>query len=162
MQYSDNTAANLLLASVGGPQAHTAFLRSIGDRVSRLDRTEPEMNQVAPGDLRDTTTPAAMLADLRAVLFSDLLSSRSRDLLYSWLLANQTGSRRLRAGLPGDWRIGDKTGTGDHGSTNDVAILLPPRRAPLLIAAYLTECRAPMAERNAALASIGRLVTSFV
>lgn len=159
--YSDNTAANLLLATVGGPAGLTAFCRSIGDRVTRLDRTEPELNTATPGDRRDTTSPAAMVANLRALLFGPRLSVGSREILIGWLVGNTTGAARIRAGLPAGWKVGDKTGTGEHGSTNDVAIVWPPGRGPVLVAAYLTESGASAADRNAALADVGRLMAEW-
>jgi beta-lactamase class A len=160
---SDNTAGNLLLASFGGPPALTAFARSLGDRATRLDRIEPALNDVPPGDLRDTTTPAAMLQSLRALLVGDALSAASRTRLTGWMVASPTGSRRLRAGLPSPWRAGDKTGTGERGATNDVAIAWPPGREPLLVAAYYdAPDDAPMARRERVLAEVGRVVASLV
>lgn len=160
---SDNTAGNLLLASFGGPAGLTAFARSIGDTRTRLDRIEPELNEATPGDPRDTTTPAMMLHDLQALLLGDALSAASRAQLTAWLVANTTGDERLRAGVPADWRAGDKTGTGNHGVTNDVAILWPPGRGPLLVAAYYAEATAAtQAQRNAVLADVGRIVAGLV
>ena len=159
---SDNTAGNLLLASFGGPAGLTAFARTLGDRSTRLDRIETELNEATPGDPRDTTTPAAMLADLRALLLGDALSAASRAQLIEWLVANTTGGPRLRAGVPADWRVGDKTGTGAHGVTNDVAILWPPGRGPLLVTAYYAESDASQDQRNAVLADVGRIVTGLV
>lgn len=161
MTQSDNTAANLILASLGGPAAVTAYARSIGDTVSRLDRIEPALNEAAPGDARDTTTPAAMLNDLQALLLGDALSAASKDRLNAWLLGNKTGGKRLRAGLPGDWRIGDKTGSGDHGTANDIGVIWPPRRGPILAAIYLTEASVDGDGRNAAIAAVGRLIASW-
>lgn len=154
---SDNPAANLLLDAVGGPAAVTAFARALGDDVTRLDRREPELNDVPPGDPRDTTSPAAMAGALRGALFDGGLSPRSAGRLADWLIASPTGAKRLRAGWPADWRVGDKTGTGPRGTTNDVAVAWPPGRGPLLVAAYLTDCAAPLDEREAALAVAGRL-----
>lgn len=161
IQYSDNTAANLLLATVGGPSGHTRFLRSIGDEVTRLDRIEPDLNSAIAGDPRDTTTPAAMLADLRRVLLGTILSSKSREQLTEWLVGNTTGGAKLRAGLPKDWRVGDKTGMGENGATNDVAIAWPDDGGPLLVSAYLTETSAPVGARNAALADVARTVVEW-
>jgi beta-lactamase class A len=155
---SDNTAANLLLATFGGPAGLTAYARSLGDRETRLDRNEPTLNTAMPGDPRDTTTPSAMVADLKTLLLGTVLSPASRDTLTGWLVANKTGDARLRAGLSKGWRVGDKTGTGDRGTTNDVAIVWPPRRAPILIAAYLTETAAPAPMREATLAGVARLL----
>ena len=161
---SDNTAGNLLLASFGGPAALTAFARSIGDTRTRLDRIEPELNEALPGDPRDTTTPAAMLGDLRELLLGDTLSPASRAQLTAWLVANKTGDARLRAGVPADWRAGDKTGTSNNrGATNDVAILWPPGRGPLLVAAYYIDAVAATPEqRSAVLADVGRIVAGLV
>jgi beta-lactamase class A len=161
---SDNNAANLLLHSFGGPAALTAYLRSLGDPVTRLDRYEPELNDVGPGDPRDTTTPVAMLQDMQKLLLGNALSPSSRKQLTAWMLANQTGGQRLHAGLPGSWREGDKTGTGPaiNNSVNDAAILWPPRRAnagtPILVTAFYAFSREPDAQREAVLASVGRLV----
>lgn len=156
VQISDNTAANLLLATVDGPAGFTAFLRTLGDPTTRLDRTEPELNEAAPGDPRDTTTPAAMVEDLRTVLLGEALATASRERLIDWLVASTTGKTRLRAGLPGDWRVGDKTGTCDRGFANDVAIAWPPGREPILIAAYLAGAEASFEDCSAALAEVGR------
>ena len=155
---SDNTAANLILSSLGGPPAVTAFARSLGDSVTRLDRIETALNEATPGDVRDTTTPDAMAANLRALVVEDRLTARSRDQLTQWLEANQTGAAKLRAGLPADWRVGDKTGGGDYGSTNDVAVIWPPARKPLIVAVYLTQTKASFEDRNATIAGVGRAV----
>ena len=159
---SDNTAANLLLASFGGPSALTQFLRSIGDPVTRLDRNETTLNEAKPGDPRDTTTPSAMLNNMHNLLLGDILSSASRDQLTQWLLKNTTGEARLQAGIPTDWKEGDKTGSGDNGTTNDIAILWPPNHAPILVAAYLTESPLSADGRNAILAEVGRATTHFI
>ncbi len=157
---SDNAAANLLLAASGGPKAVTAFLRGIGDEVTRLDRTEPTLNyRETPDDERDTTTPAAMAETLRRLIIGDVLSSRSRAQLAAWLVMNKTGDTRLRAGFPTDWLTGDKTGTnGDkHGNANDVAIAWSPDRGAVVVTAF---CEIPGIsgdERNAVIAEIGRI-----
>jgi beta-lactamase class A len=159
--YSDNTAANLLLNASGGPAGVTQFARAIGDTVTRLDRFEPDLNDGPAGDPRDTTTPAAMLSDVRALLVETTrLSSASRTRLADWLVANTTGAGKLRAGVPANWRIGDKTGNGGHNATNDVAIAWPPNRAPVLIAVYSSDAAADTDARNAALAEVARIVTS--
>lgn len=158
---SDNTAANLLLHSLGGPAAVTGFMRSLGDPVTRLDRIEPELNLTAPGDLRDTTTPAAMLADLSRLLLGTVLSHGSRTQLDGWLRACTTGLEKLRAGLPTDWVVGDKTGSGAQGESNDVAIIWPPQRAPLLVAAYHAPARKDAHASQRALADVGRIVASL-
>lgn len=153
---SDNTAGNALLKNIGGPAGLTSFARSLGDKVTRLDRTETELNEAAPGDPRDTTTPNAMAANLRRLLLGDVLLPEGRDQLGKWLIANKTGDSRLRAGLPQAWRVGDKTGAGEHGTTNDVAIVWPPQRSPLIIAVYLTGASLDANGRNDVIASVGR------
>jgi beta-lactamase class A len=158
---SDNTAANLLLASFGGPAALTGYLRSLGDSVTRLDRPEPELNEARPGDPRDTTTPSAIVENLRKLVVGDALSAAARDRLAGWLIACRTGGRSLRAGLPKDWWVGDKTGSGNNGATNDVAIAWPPGRGPLLVAAYLAETTAAEDDRHAVLAEVGRIVADI-
>ncbi|MFP3605451.1 class A beta-lactamase [Paraburkholderia sp. SIMBA_053] len=159
---SDNTAANLLLASLGGPAALTAFARSLGDGITRLDRIEPTLNEGTPGDPRDTTTPNAMLGNLRELVLGEHLTSSSRAQLLAWLAANETGGERIRAKLPKDWGVGDKTGTGDHGTANDVAIVWPPGRGPILVAVYLTETAGDAVRCNSAIASVGALVAQSV
>lgn len=160
---SDNTAANLLLTGVGGPAGFTRFLREHGDVVTRLDRNEPSLNENLPGDARDTTTPEAMAQTMRRFLVADdgALNAASRDKLIGWLVASPTGRERLRAGLPANWRAGDKTGTStaQHNATNDVMIAWPPNGgAPIIIACYLSVSAAPIAERNAAHAEVARIV----
>jgi beta-lactamase class A len=155
---SDNTAGNLLLANLGGPDGVTAFARSLGDTLTRLDRNEPTLNEATPGDPRDTTTPAAMLANIRSLVLGEALSEPSRGQLKAWLVANKTGGGRLRAGLPGDWAVGDKTGSGEFGTTNDVGVIWPPGRAPIVVAIYFTETRAALEQRIAVLASVGRAI----
>lgn len=155
---SDNTAANLLLGTLGGPAAITAFARSLGDAETRLDRLEPDLNEALPGDPRDTTTPDAMAAALRALLLGPALAPASRQRLEDWMVAATTGRNKLRAGLPPGWIAGDKTGSGARGTMNDVALVRPPGQAPILVAAYLTGSQAPWADREAVLAEVGRLV----
>ena len=157
---SDNTAANLLLASFGGPSALTAYLRSLGDGVTRLDRIEPELNEAASGDPRDTTTPAAMAETTRRLVVGDGLAAPSRERLAGWLVANKTGDARLRAGFPRAWRVGDKTGTGGRNTTNDVAVAWPPDRPPVIVAAYYADSMAPLDDRSAVLAEVARIVAS--
>ncbi len=155
---SDNTAANLLLPKVGGPAGLTQFFRQHGDSVTRLDRNEPELNTNLPGDPRDTTTPRAMVGLMRAVLCGNALTEDSRRRLLGWMLACETGKERLRAGFPASWSIGDKTGTGQGGAVNDLAIVVPPGRAPILIASYMSGSGKDVPPLNAAQAEIGRVV----
>jgi beta-lactamase class A len=156
---SDNTAANLLLAKVGGPAGLTRFIRAAGDPVTRLDRNEPTLNENDPGDVRDTTSPQAMVGLMRAVLCGDVLSRPSRERLLGWMQACETGQHRLRAGIPAGWLVGDKTGTGENGACNDLAIAVPPGRAPILVAAYLGDSPSTIERLEAAHAQIGRLVS---
>ena len=141
---------------MSGPPRPAAAWRT----ATRLDRIETELNEARPGDPRDTTSPAAMLGDLEKLLLGDILSASSRERLAGWLVANQTGDTRLRAGLPKDWRVGDKTGAGGNGTTNDIAIAWPPGGKPVLIAVYLTQCGRTMEQRNEALAEVARILTA--
>jgi|HubBroStandDraft_1064217.scaffolds.fasta_scaffold37473_2 beta-lactamase class A len=164
VELSDNTAANLILAALGGPAGWTRFVRSLGDRISRLDRTEPALNTSMPGDPRDTTTAAAMLADLQKTALGDALSAASRQQFQAWLQGGKTGDARLRAGLPPSWLVGDKTGTsGDvHGlaTCNDIAVAWTPTR-PIVIACYTrAPSSVPAAARDAAIADVARTVVA--
>lgn len=159
IDHSDNTAANLLLGILGGPPAVTAFARMLGDPLTRLDRTEPQLNIVPPGELRDTSTPALMAADLRTLVLGDALDPAGRNLLTGWLVGNTTGGTRIRAGLPAGWRVGDKTGTGSRGEANDLAVVWPPGRAPLIISGYTAPADPAAQPNNQVLADAARIVT---
>lgn len=162
MIWSDNTAANLLLAGLGGPPGVTGYARALGDPATRLDRDEPSLNQALPDDPRDTTTPNAMVSNLQAlILGTAALSAASREQLTAWMIANKTGDTRLRAGLAKDWRVGDKTGTGDRGTSNDVAVVWPPTNAPIVVAVYLTGATVSAAQQNATIASVARAVSAM-
>lgn len=161
IEVSDNTAGNLLLESCGGPQGLTAWLRSIGDGMTRLDRTEPTLNEARPGDPRDTTTPSAVADTLDKLLLGNHLSAASRGQLAAWMIACKTGMNRLRAGLPPGCRAGDKTGTNDTGCANDVAIAWPAGRAPLIIASYLADAGVPPRQRDAAHANVAKIAASW-
>ena len=153
---SDNTAGNLLFDAVGGPAGLTAWLRTLGDHVTRLDRKETALNEARPGDPRDTTSPAAMLADLHALTLGSTLSKSAGETLQGWLRGCRTGDARLRARLPQSWSAGEKTGSAENGTSNDVGLLWPPASAaPVLVAAYLTGGSADSATRDAALADVG-------
>ncbi len=160
IDWSDNTAANLILKEIGGPKGFTAFARSLGDPTTRLDRDEPTLNTAIPGDPRDTTSPLAMARDLQMVLLGAVLSEASKTQLEAWLIADRVGDKRLRAGLPQNWGIGDKTGSGDHGTANTIAIIRPPNRAPLLAAVYYTEGADAMDARNAVNRQVGEIIAS--
>ena len=154
MSTSDNVAANLILRSLGGPEGLTGFARRIGDSVTRLDRWETGLNEARPGDPRDTTTPNAMLQNLQRLLFGDVLSTASQRQLADWLAGNKVGGPLIRAGLPDDWRIGDRTGAGGYGSRAVIAVIWPPGQRPVIVALYITETKASLDERNAAIAAI--------
>ncbi|MEV6432028.1 class A beta-lactamase [Nocardia sp. NPDC051463] len=145
---SDNAAGNQLLKLLGGPQALTQFLRTLGDQVTHLDRWEPDLNTAIPGDERDTTTPAALAADYRALTVGDALAEPERGQLTAWLLASATGATRIRAGLPAGWKTGDKTGTGDYGSANDVAVTWPVGGTAPIVIAVLTTHSDPKAQAD--------------
>ena len=155
---SDNTAGNLMLGRLGGPEAVTRFARMLGDSVTRLDRIETELNEATPGDPRDTTTPMAMADDLRMLVFGDVLSTSSRAQLAAWLRATKTGDAKLRAGVPAAWSVGDKTGGGDHGTVNDIAAIWPPNHPPIVVCVYMTETSAGFDRCNAAIAAVGRAI----
>jgi beta-lactamase class A len=155
---SDNTAANLLLAGIGGPPAFTQFMRNLGDEVTRLDRNEPTLNDNVPDDPRDTTTPRAMTDSMLRIFTQDILSLPSRAMLIDWLTAGRRGLDRVRAGLPKDWQAGDKSGTGANAAFNDLAIVYPPGRRPIFVSVYMSGSQKPPAELAAAQADIGRLI----
>ncbi|WP_367068133.1 class A beta-lactamase [Oryzisolibacter sp. LB2S] len=155
---SDNAAANLILQTLGGPEGLTRFARRLGDPVTRLDRWEPDLNTATPGDARDTSSPRAMAQLLQRCVLGEVLSAGGRRQLAQWLQATTTNRKRLGAGLPASWRLGSKTGTGAHGTTNDVGIYWPPGRAPLVVALFLTESQASLETREAALARVAGAV----
>ncbi len=157
---SDNTAGNLILASYGGPKALTAFARKIGDKVTRLDRNEPDLNVRTGAEPLDTTSPRAMAKTMQTLLTANALSAPSRQLLLQWLLANTTGGKRLKAGIPTGWTIGDKTGTNKTDS-NDIGILLPPQGTPIFVTAYLADSTASAQTKDEAIAEVGRLAASI-
>lgn len=155
---SDNTAANLLLETIGGPARITSFSRSLGDTVTRLDRWETSLNESLAGDLRDTTSPGAMAGDLKSVLLGNVLSRPLRNQLTLWMEANLTGLERLRAKLPAGWGAADKTGANGEHTSNDIAVLWPSGKPPIIVTAYITQCTGPESKRAAMLAEIGALV----
>lgn len=138
IRYSDNTAANLILTELGGPAGLQQDLRALGDRVTSVDRFETALSTGTPGDPRDTSTPRTMAADLRAYVLGDVLSDDDRTLLTDWLRTNKTGDTTIRAGVPAGWVVGDKTGTGGYGTRNDIAVLWPPHRPPIVLVVMST------------------------
>jgi len=160
---SDNTAANLLLATIGGPAGLTSFARSLDDQFTRLDRNEPTLNEALPDDPRDTTTPNAMASTLQTlILGTKALSAPSREQLTAWLIRNKTGDTRLRAGFAKNWRIGDKTGTGARGTSNDIGVVWPSNTPPVVITTYLTGATVSATLQNATLASVARAVSAML
>ena len=162
IEQSDNTAGNLLLDTIGGPVGLTTFARSVGDEMTRLDRKEPELNSAIPGDERDTTTPVAMCSDMQRLVLGNTLSESSRHQLEDWLQHNETGSLMIRAGVPKTWTVGDKTGRCGNGATNDVAIIRPPGRAPVVIALYTFGSTSLADDLAGTLAEATRAVLEFL
>ena len=159
---SDNTAANLLLETIGGPPGITKFCRSLGDDITRLDRMELSLNESLDGDPRDTTTPSAMADDLKSVLLGNVLSQQSCKQLTLWMESNLTGLDRLRAELPASWRTADKTGANGEHTSNDIAMIWPPGRPPMIVTAFITQCVGPESKRATMLAAVGELVRDSV
>ena len=160
VELSDNTCANLLLARIGGPAALTAFWRSLGDTTSRLDHNEPELNRSPPGDPHDTTTPTAMAGNFRRLVLGEALSAASRAELTGWMVNCKTGAKRLRAGLPGTWRIGDKTGNNGKDASGDIVVAWPKPDTPILIVAYTQGGTPSAAQIDTVFASIGKMVAA--
>lgn len=162
LQYSDNTAANLMIRLLGGPNAVTGFARSIGDETFRLDRMETELNTAVPGDPRDTTTPWAMMTDLQRAALGDLLGAPERDQLVTWMRGCTTGQKRIRAAVPTGWPVADKTGSGDYGTTNDIAVVWPPGQAPIVLVVYFTQKTADAPSRDEVVAEAAKVALSGV
>ncbi len=167
-EMSDGVAANLLVKRLGGPKAVTTKLREMGDTVTRLDRYEPDLGLVLSADTRDTTSPLAYAQLVRRILTGSILQHDSRERLLEWTRNTSTGTRRLRAGLPTEWRSGNKTGTGrDQGTTNkcnDVAITFPPGKNPIIIAAYFDSgeyTEKVEARHEAVLAKVGKIAVEW-
>jgi beta-lactamase class A len=138
IEYSDNTAANLMLRQIGGPSALQSALRAEGDSTTNVDRTEPTVNTATPGDTRDTTSPRAWATDLRTFVLGSALTPTRRAQLVEWLQANTTGGPYVRAAVPSGWKVGDKTGNGGYGARNDIAVIWPPDNAAPIVIAVLT------------------------
>jgi beta-lactamase class A len=168
IELSDNTAANLLLGVLGGPAGVTRYARSLGDSVTRLDRTEPTLNTAIPGDPRDTTSPLSTARDMQQILLGNALSVHARSKLKTWMFQCKTGKKLIQAGVPHSWRVGDKTGNGGpknalgaNNTHNDIAIIYTPNSAPIIVTAYLTASQLSSEETSAALASVGRQLALF-
>jgi len=159
VEVSDNAAANLLLRAQGGPLSLTRFVRTLDDEATRADRYEPDCNLYDP--LLDTTTPRAMILTTRRILMGNVLSENSRRMLEGWMIASTTGDARLRAALPRGWTAGSKTGTSTARHTNDVAIVRPPGRRPLLVAAYYDAPRVSLGEREQVMRDVGNAFVTW-
>ncbi len=159
MQMSDNTAANIVLKNIGGPQALTQFLRDLGDPTTRLDRFETELNEASPGDPRDTTTPNAITTTLNALLFDRTLSPEGQKQLIQWMKDNQVADNLLRSVLPSGWQIADRSGAGGYGSRGITAIVWPEEgHEPIIVSIYITQTDASFEQRNGALVQIGETI----
>ncbi|MCU5772426.1 class A beta-lactamase [Erwiniaceae bacterium BAC15a-03b] len=158
IELSDNTAANLLVRELGGPQSITSLARELGDKKTRLDQLEPMLNSAIPGDARNTTTPRAMASNVQQLALGKALPAARQQQLITWLKQSKTGAESIRAGVPAGWPVGDKTGAGGYGTTNDVAIIWPPKGKPLILAIYFTQKHQHAEARRDVLASATRLV----
>ena len=138
VRYSDNTAGNLLFRQLGGPEGLEKALRGLGDQVTEVDRLETALNEAIPGDTRDTSAPRALGTDLQKYVLGDALSTEDRAVLTGWLRGNTTGDKCIRAGVPAGWVVGDKTGAGEYGTRNDIAVAWPPNGAPIVLAIMST------------------------
>ncbi|MED0999285.1 class A beta-lactamase [Bacillus mobilis] len=134
IRYSDNTAQNLILKQLGGPSEFKKSLREIGDSVTNPERFEPELNEVQPGDTRDTSTPMALATSLQTYALSDILPIEKRNFLIDLMKRNTTGDNLIRAGVPEEWEVADKSGSGSYGTRNDIAIIWPPNKKPIVLA----------------------------
>lgn len=158
IRYSDNTAGNLLFNEIGGPAGFEAALREIDDKVTESDRFEPDLNFTTPGDSRDTSTPRALATSLHAFVVSDVLPSEKRALMTDWLVGNATGDTLIRAGVPEGWVVGDKSGAATYGTRNDIAIVWPPERDPIIIAILSDRTTEDAAYDDALLAEAAKIV----
>ncbi|MFY0521230.1 class A beta-lactamase [Lysinibacillus sp. UGB7] len=134
IRYSDNTAGNLLFKELGGPEGFETSLKKLGDQVTNAERIETGLNEAVPGETRDTSTPKALANDLQAYTLGDVLTHEKQTMLVDWLKRNTTGDNLIRAGVPKGWEVGDKTGGGGYGTRNDIAIVWPPNREPIVLA----------------------------
>ncbi|ELP5691540.1 FONA family class A beta-lactamase [Enterobacter ludwigii] len=159
IQYSDNTAMNKILEYLGGPAKVTEYARTIGDKTFRLDRTEPTLNTAIPSDKRDTSSPLAMAKSLQTLTLGKALGEPQRAQLVEWMKGNTTGGASIRAGLPATWVVGDKTGSGDYGTTNDIAVIWPANHAPLVLVTYFTQPQQNAEARKDVLAAAAKIIT---
>lgn len=159
LQYSDNAAMNKLIAQLGGTVRVNDFARTLGDTTFRLDRTEPALNSAVPGDERDTTSPQAMAKSLQTLILGNALGQTQRAQLITWMKGNTTGAQSIRAGVPARWQVGDKTGGGDYGTTNDIAVIWPENHPPYILVVYFTQPEKDATARKDVLASVAKILT---
>lgn len=162
LQYSDNSAMNLLIQKVGGKQAINQYVKRLGDKVFRLDRLEPELNSAIPGDLRDTTSPQAMANTLQKIVFGNGLTANNQQLLIYWMQGNTTGDHSIKAGLSNNYQVADKTGSGAYGTTNDIAIIWPPHQPPLIMVAFFTQWQPQARARPDILATSANIISQLL
>lgn len=158
LAYSDNTAMNLLIASLGGIAQVNNYARTLNDSTFRLDRPEPRLNTAIPHDLRDTATPQAMGRDIQQLLLGNALNATSRDKLAKWMIANTTGAKRIRAGVPQGWVVAEKTGSGDYGTANDIGVIYPNKCKPLVMSIYTTSDKKEAKYQDEVVAKVTKLV----
>lgn len=162
LQYSDNTAMNLLLQKAGGIDAINKFARTLGDKDFLLSRNEPSLNTSIPGDIRDTTTPKSMANTVEKLTLGNGLINEKKNTLVTWMKGNTTGGASIKAGIPSTWVIADKTGTGDYGTTNDVAIMWTDKNKPLILVTYFTQFEKDAKPRKDVLSKAAKIVTSYI
>lgn len=162
VRYSDNTAGNLLIAELGGPAGLERALRSVGDEVTEVDRSELALNTATPGDSRDTSTPRALGTSLRSYTLGDTLPASDRALLAGWLRRNTTGGDLIRAGVPASWQVADKSGAAAYGTRNDIAVLTPPGRPAIVLAVLSDRDEADASYDDALVADAARAVVGLL
>lgn len=162
LDYSDNGAMNQLLKLAGGVQNVTEFARTLNDDKFNLIRSEPQLNSAIPGDIRDTTTPLAMAVSLQQLALESALNLPQQQLLQQWLKANTTGDKRIRAGVSQDWIVGDKTGTGDYGTTNDIAVIWPPHAKPIVLVIYFTQDKKDAQPQDQVIAKASKIIINEI
>lgn len=162
IQYSDNTATNLLLRELGGPDVLNSFARSMGDNSFSLNRWEPELNSAISGDERDTTTPHAMLQSIRELVLGNVLVPARSEQLNNWLLSSATSTEGIRAGVPVGWQVASKTGSGSYGTTNEIAVLWPEKANPIILTIYFTQFEREAKNNRAVITELTRFVTEVL
>ncbi|MFH7832304.1 class A beta-lactamase Bla1 [Bacillus luti] len=162
VRYSDNTAGNILFHKIGGPKGYEQALRQMGDRVTMSDRFETELNEAIPGDIRDTSTAKAIATNLKAFTVGNALPVHKRNILTEWMKGNATGDKLIRAGVPTDWIVGDKSGAGSYGTRNDIAIVWPPNRAPIIIAILSSKDEKEATYDNQLIANAAKVVIDAI